>query len=197
MWCSRRADRVRCRCGQHENRLHRVELRGGWFPARILPTRRRALDEREVPRASECRAGRAEGRCLGNRVWEICAFCASLWQFFSPLIFASWRLRVSHHMPCASNHGLSYPLLDIHRAIGLFIHMHRTTILLPEDLRRAAVLEARSQGLSLGELIRRRLQSATPSLTQAPKPAFFTRKPWKGNAPNDLSANHDQDLYGA
>jgi len=74
------------------------------------------------------------------------------------------------------------------------MRMHRTTILLPEDLRRAAILEARSQGLSLGELIRRRLQPVVP---QSHKPAFFTRKPWKGDVPDDLSVNHDRELYGA
>jgi hypothetical protein len=74
--------------------------------------------------------------------------------------------------------------------------MHRTTILLPEDLRRAAEREARELGLSLGELIRRRL---SPSLEkqEAKKPAFFTRVPWKDDGPTDISVHHDKYLYGA
>jgi len=44
------------------------------------------------------------------------------------------------------------------------MHMHRTTILLPEDLRRRAESAAASQGLSLSELIRRQLEKvASPS----------------------------------
>jgi hypothetical protein len=74
--------------------------------------------------------------------------------------------------------------------------MHRTTILLPDDLRRAAEAEARLAGISLGELIRRRLR---PSLRRADAaaPAFFSREPWVDNGPADLSANHDRYLYGS
>jgi hypothetical protein len=72
--------------------------------------------------------------------------------------------------------------------------MHRTTILLPEDLYRAAGREARSLGVSLGELIRRRL--ARPSSEPPAQEAFFTRRPWTADAPTDLSAEHDRYLYG-
>jgi ribosomal protein L27 len=41
--------------------------------------------------------------------------------------------------------------------------MHRTTILLPEELRISAEAHARGQGISLGELIRRQLGTATKS----------------------------------
>jgi hypothetical protein len=49
--------------------------------------------------------------------------------------------------------------------------MHRTTILLPEDLRADADAHARRLGISLGELIRRQLKSlARPlKLTKAAK----------------------------
>jgi hypothetical protein len=73
--------------------------------------------------------------------------------------------------------------------------MHRTTILLPEDLYQAAGQEARAQGVSLGELIRRRLASITPR--ESPGETFFTRSPWTGEAPSDLSSNHDRYLYGS
>jgi hypothetical protein len=72
--------------------------------------------------------------------------------------------------------------------------MHRTTILLPEELYRAAGREARSLGVSLGELIRRRLAKA-PGKPPVPE-AFFTRQPWSGEAPADLSVHHDRYLYG-
>jgi hypothetical protein len=72
--------------------------------------------------------------------------------------------------------------------------MHRTTILLPEELYRAAGREARSLGVSLGELIRRRLATAPG---QPPKQeAFFSRQPWSGETPADLSVHHDRYLYG-
>lgn len=71
--------------------------------------------------------------------------------------------------------------------------MHRTTILLPEDLYRAAGKEAKALGVSLGELIRRRLAAITPRIQ--PAEAFFARDPWTGEAPSDLSSNHDRYLY--
>lgn len=71
--------------------------------------------------------------------------------------------------------------------------MHRTTILLPDKLHRAAGREARSLGVSLAELIRRRLakSSETPPMEEA----FFSRQPWTAEAPADLSAAHDRYLY--
>ncbi len=43
------------------------------------------------------------------------------------------------------------------------MHMHRTTILLPEDLKASAEAHARRQGISVGELIRRQLKVVTKS----------------------------------
>ena len=71
--------------------------------------------------------------------------------------------------------------------------MHRTTILLPPELHRQAEKEARGAGISLGELIRRRI--ASPVGPQA-KPAFFARKPWVNSGPEDMAADHDRYLYG-
>lgn len=82
--------------------------------------------------------------------------------------------------------------LDISIAIYSYIHMHRTTILLPDGLHRAATREAHSLGLSLGELIRRRLTPAAEAST----PAFFSREPWGGDGPTDLATDHDRHLYG-
>ena len=73
--------------------------------------------------------------------------------------------------------------------------MHRTTILLPDELYKTAGKEAKSLGVSLAELIRRRLSVAEP--VAKTRPAFFGRQPWIAEAPADLSVNHDQHLYGA
>ena len=73
--------------------------------------------------------------------------------------------------------------------------MHRTTILLPDELYKTAGKEAKALGVSLGELIRRRLSVAEP--VAKTRPAFFARQPWSGEASVDLSINHDQHLYGA
>ena len=48
-------------------------------------------------------------------------------------------------------------------------------------------------GVSLGELIRRRLASS-PQRTE-PKRPFFSREPWIQEVPRDLSVNHDKYLY--
>lgn len=74
--------------------------------------------------------------------------------------------------------------------------MHRTTILLPDELRKSAEREARTMGISLGELIRRRLRPRTKRLA-SDQPVFFAREPWKDGGPADLSVSHDRHLYGA
>lgn len=73
--------------------------------------------------------------------------------------------------------------------------MHRTTIMLPEELRRRASREAEALGISLGELIRRRL-AATLDEDKAELPRFFTRAPWNGPGPSDVALRHDDYLYG-
>lgn len=73
--------------------------------------------------------------------------------------------------------------------------MHRTTILLPNELRRSAEREAKALGISLSELIRRRL-AATGESAIAERPRFFARQPWTGQGPSDTAANHDAYLYG-
>jgi hypothetical protein len=73
--------------------------------------------------------------------------------------------------------------------------MHRTTILLPDELRRSADREAKALGISLSELIRRRL-AADKEESPAERPRFFSRQPWTGQGPTDVAANHDTYLYG-
>ena len=73
--------------------------------------------------------------------------------------------------------------------------MHRTTILLPVELRHQADREAKTLGISLSELIRRRL-SAGSGKGPGAKPRFFSRKPWPGMGVSDSATHHDQYLYG-
>jgi hypothetical protein len=73
--------------------------------------------------------------------------------------------------------------------------MHRTTILLPDELRRRADREAKSLGISLSELIRRRLAGDEKKENEE-RPRFFARQPWTGTGPADTAANHDTYLYG-
>jgi hypothetical protein len=77
----------------------------------------------------------------------------------------------------------------------LIICMHRTTILLPEDLKQSAERQALKEGLSLSELIRRRLSEKLEEESNKPS-AFFSRHPWTGSAPDDLASRHDEHLYG-
>lgn len=78
--------------------------------------------------------------------------------------------------------------------------MHRTTILLPEDLRQRAQTVAAKQGLSLSKLIRQQLEKiAGPMAKKQSRRADPLFKNWKpsGKAiPPDLSDNHDRYLYG-
>jgi hypothetical protein len=74
--------------------------------------------------------------------------------------------------------------------------MKRTTIMLPDDLRRRALFRARQKGVSLGELIRDSLDAALPSGTyEAGQDPLFDEVVFDGPAPADLSANHDKYLY--
>lgn len=73
------------------------------------------------------------------------------------------------------------------------MQMHRTTILLPSELRRRADHEAKALGITLSELIRRRLAEG---VTEPVRPKFFARQPWSGPGPDDTAANHDAYLYG-
>ncbi len=76
--------------------------------------------------------------------------------------------------------------------------MHRTTVMLPDDLRGRALRRARELGVSLGELIRQSLdaqlaRNRTPTEEDA---LFADRAVFTGEAPSNLSQNHDRYLYG-
>ena len=71
--------------------------------------------------------------------------------------------------------------------------MKRTTIMLPEALRRRAASRAKQRGISLGELIRTSLDTALPAASE--EDPLFEDVIFDGPAPRDLAAKHDQYLY--
>ena len=74
--------------------------------------------------------------------------------------------------------------------------MKRTTIMLPGELRRRALLRARQKGISLGELIRHSLDAALPGVTyETRSDPLFEDVVFDGPAPADTSANHDKYVY--
>lgn len=76
--------------------------------------------------------------------------------------------------------------------------MHRTTILLPEDLKRRASRLARRQGVSLAELIRSALEdklAARDSWANDPLWKALEPMDFPPDTPTDLAANHDHYLY--
>ncbi len=85
----------------------------------------------------------------------------------------------------------------------MYMHMHRTTILLPDDLKVSAEAEARQKGISLGELIRRKLGKSSKSKkakSRRDDPLF--RHYAKVEAPSgpatvDIALNHDKYLAEA
>lgn len=76
--------------------------------------------------------------------------------------------------------------------------MHKTTIMLPIELKILAEKEAHRLGISLGEVIRMALKEftrRTPSKKQR-DPLFSTDLVYDGPCESDLSINHDDYLYG-
>ena len=74
--------------------------------------------------------------------------------------------------------------------------MNRTTIMLPETLKGKATYLARQQGISLGELIRELLESRFRNTQSKKRDCFYADESvFSGDAPADLSTNHDDYLY--
>lgn len=82
--------------------------------------------------------------------------------------------------------------------MALWRHMHRTTIMLPEDLKRRASQRAERLGISLGELIRQALDRllVEPAPSDASDPLLAFDNAFQGPSPPDLAQNHDAYLYG-
>lgn len=77
--------------------------------------------------------------------------------------------------------------------------MQRTTVMLPQDLKLQAERHARELGVSLGELIRESLEAmirGSDGDRSTVDPFFSDNAVYVGEAPRDLSVNHDGYLYG-
>jgi len=76
--------------------------------------------------------------------------------------------------------------------------MHRTTIMLPEDLKSQAVEYARECGSSLGEVVRDSLASWLKERKKRPRkdPLIDDVPVYDVHVPEDYSLNHDRYLYG-
>lgn len=74
--------------------------------------------------------------------------------------------------------------------------MHRTTILIPEELKARAERIAERDGVSLSELIRRGLAGIVEEEARAGvDPLWADDAVYDGPAPRDLVAEHDRYLY--
>jgi hypothetical protein len=75
--------------------------------------------------------------------------------------------------------------------------MHRTTVMLPEALKRAAQAHASQRGISLGELLResleQRLKQQPPDRSR--DPLFLDRAVHADTGPTDTAEHHDDYLY--
>ena len=77
--------------------------------------------------------------------------------------------------------------------------MHRTTLMLPSDLKIRAQERARALGISLGEYVRRALESELEESRTDERAAdalFSDDAVFDGQGPADLAAEHDRYLYG-
>jgi Arc/MetJ-type ribon-helix-helix transcriptional regulator len=76
--------------------------------------------------------------------------------------------------------------------------MHRTTIMLPEQLKTRVIEHARKRGQSLGEVVRESLEEWLKTRSNKPTrdPLFDDVPIYDGPVPEDYSINHDKYLYG-
>lgn len=74
--------------------------------------------------------------------------------------------------------------------------MRRTSIMLPDDLKKLAEREAHRRGASLGEIIRDALNELLrPKKTRKRDSLFCEDLVFKGPVEKDISLNHDDYLY--
>ncbi len=75
--------------------------------------------------------------------------------------------------------------------------MHRTTIMLPAQLKLKAVRQAQRLGISFGELVRFSLEKILKnSKALSDDPLFNDRAVFSGKIPKDVARHHDKYLYG-
>lgn len=74
------------------------------------------------------------------------------------------------------------------------MHMKRTSILIPDDLKRRAERYAREHEMSLAALVRSALQDKIRPTVPARDPIFSDDVVFEGETPPDLSARHEDYL---
>ncbi|SPF36018.1 CopG domain protein DNA-binding domain protein [Candidatus Sulfopaludibacter sp. SbA4] len=77
--------------------------------------------------------------------------------------------------------------------------MHRTTVMIPPELKRRASEQAKLQDVSLGEFMRRALEAAVKQNGKpraGDDPLLRDAAVFRGRTPRDLSTHHDAYLYG-
>ena len=75
--------------------------------------------------------------------------------------------------------------------------MNRTTIMLPSELKGRALRQAKKMGVSFGALVRESLEVflSRSSDSADDDPLFADKAVFSGDAPSDLSRDHDRYLY--
>lgn len=74
--------------------------------------------------------------------------------------------------------------------------MHRTTIMLPNDLKLLALRHAQTLGVSFGQLVRESLEKRIKTAPSKKSDTFWADTAvFKGPTPKNLSKEHDQYLY--
>jgi hypothetical protein len=77
--------------------------------------------------------------------------------------------------------------------------MHRTTLMLPRELKARALKEAKAHGVSLGEWIRQVVATALRRRSgskDARDPLYDDAAVFRKPGPKDLAEQHDRYLYG-
>jgi hypothetical protein len=75
--------------------------------------------------------------------------------------------------------------------------MHRTTIMLPRELKVRAERRAREDGVSLGEFVRRSVELSLGQPGEVAEDALFSDHAlYDGEVPAGYSTDHDEYLYG-
>ncbi|HEX4048060.1 MAG TPA: CopG family transcriptional regulator [Elusimicrobiota bacterium] len=72
---------------------------------------------------------------------------------------------------------------------------HRTTIMLPPELKRRAAKRAKERGVSFGELVRESLAAVLTGGPDAKDSLLADHAVYRGKTPRDLAAEHDRRLY--
>ncbi len=79
--------------------------------------------------------------------------------------------------------------------------VHRTTIVLPPRIKELATSRAAERGISFSEFVRRAVEKAVAESThaghQGADPLLADRAVFRGPAPGDISARHDDYLYNS